>query len=329
MASRSYRVAVAVALLSTLLAGCRGLQPSIVPSAALPQSHVEIALDRAGSWMDLAAEPDDLVYVSNQATQAVTVYNFWSGKLVGTLKGFKLPRGLCVDKRQDVYVVNSDKHTIEEYAHGGTAPIKTLEDKHSFPNACSVDPTTGDLAVGNVTSVSIYEGASGTPKVYKYPTFYEFGCAVYDNKGNLLLNGQNQAGVFKFAELAKGGSRIQSVTLRPRVVNSGCIEWDGKYLAVSNLGPVPTLIDQFSLSGREGSRKGKTILDGSDQGLSDFWFVAFGKRGTDAQANRMVAVDYVTNRLQYWNYPAGGAIIKNVTDGLAQPICVVVSKAER
>jgi hypothetical protein len=46
---------------------------------------------------------------------------------------------------------------ILEYAHGGTTPTATLADPTGTPSACSVDESTGSLAVGDYyNSVSIY-----------------------------------------------------------------------------------------------------------------------------------------------------------------------------
>ena len=59
---------------------------------------------------------------------------------------------------------------ILEFAHGGTQPIATLLGvRCEFPNGCSVDPTTGNLAVTNYSSnpagpgsIAIYTGARGS-----------------------------------------------------------------------------------------------------------------------------------------------------------------------
>ncbi len=38
---------------------------------------------------------------------------------------------------------------INEYSHGGTEPISSIEDGTLYAVACSVDLKTGDLAVAN------------------------------------------------------------------------------------------------------------------------------------------------------------------------------------
>ncbi len=110
-----------------------------------------------------AARNIDLLYVSKY--DDVDVFSYPAGKRVGTLTGFQSPGGLCVDKAGDVFVTNFGASNIVEYAHGGTKPIATLSDPYQEPDDCSVDPTTGNLAVANIGgSVSIYEGARGHPK---------------------------------------------------------------------------------------------------------------------------------------------------------------------
>ena len=63
------------------------------------------------------------------------------------------PYGECVDKAGDVFVAdfggNTGTPAILEYAHGGTKPIATLSDPGYYPESCSIDPTTGNLAVTN------------------------------------------------------------------------------------------------------------------------------------------------------------------------------------
>ena len=104
---------------------------------------------------------------------AVLVLSFPKGDLVGTLTGFSVPSGECVDESGDVFVADGGADTIREYAHGGTTPIATLNDPGE-PYGCSVDPTTGNLAVTNGSdSVAIYPSAQGTPTLYSDPSIYE------------------------------------------------------------------------------------------------------------------------------------------------------------
>ena len=71
------------------------------------------------------------------------------GKLVGTFDvgfgGSYGESGDCTDANGNVFISNDDN--VFEYAHGGTEPIATLDLPGSNAIGCSVDPTTGNLAV--------------------------------------------------------------------------------------------------------------------------------------------------------------------------------------
>jgi hypothetical protein len=87
-----------------------------------------------------------LLYISDLSTNDVYVYDDQSGKAVGTLTGFNEPYGQCVDKKGDVWITNFQGKSVVEYAHGGAKPIHALNTDGSS-DGCSVDPTTGNLAV--------------------------------------------------------------------------------------------------------------------------------------------------------------------------------------
>jgi len=190
------------------------------------------------------AKTADLLYVSDYSTGDVWVYSYPSGKSEGELTGFSYPEGECVDKKGDVFIINSGTLQIFEYAHGGTSPIKTLSGPGDFPFGCSTDPTTGNLAVTNFSNnkgtspgdLAIYKHAKGKPKQYTIPNIYhQFACG-YDNKGNLFITGLSTAksGTFAFAELPSGSSTFTSVTLNQSIAIAFSVQWDGKYVAVED-----------------------------------------------------------------------------------------------
>ena len=136
-----------------LLDGCGiGATPSAAWQPLAPNAAQPVRPDRSPSWMAPGAKKDDLLYVSDVATADVYVYSYPQGALVGTLTGFTRPAGLCVDTAGDVYVTDLFAFQIVEYSHGGTAPIATLKDQRKEPGDCAFDPTTGNLAVSNVSS---------------------------------------------------------------------------------------------------------------------------------------------------------------------------------
>jgi hypothetical protein len=261
-----------------------------------------------------------LLYVSNDGNGTVTVYSWPAGALVGTLYGFSYPSGMCVDRSGDVYIDDVGLNVIFKYRHGGLTPIKTLSDSYSKPFACSVDPTTGNLAVTDQTGVAIYTKASGNPKHYTNSTisYYEF--PGYDDAGNLFVDAENDSLKPVYEELPKGGTTFSSLTLNQQLGSAQALQWDGKYLAIAG-GGSPSAIFQFSISGSQGTLQGTTGLGGSGF-IGQFWIPRFDK----GQGTNVVAVDRYHVDAGIWNYPLGGNPIDTISQAMSSPFGVTVSK---
>ena len=118
------------------------------------------------------ATSENLLYVSDIGTNEVDVYPYPSGSLVGKLSGFGSVAGLCANKAGDVFVVD-EAGPVQMFAHGGTSPIRKLTTTGA-PYGCAVDPTTGNLALTNLSSylygtIAIYPKANGTPSSTRIP----------------------------------------------------------------------------------------------------------------------------------------------------------------
>lgn len=278
------------------------------------------------SWMAPDAKKKSLLYVSNYNRNDVVVYSYPRGKKEGTLTGFDLPAGECSDKAGDVFIADFLASEIVEYAHGGTSRIATLSDPGEDPVGCSVDPTTGNLAVTNQVTTSyfsgnlaIYPNASGTPTTYTSPNFYYYFFCTYDNKGNLyvdgLSNGTNSS-TGEYAELPAGGSNLESITIDQDIYPLG-IQWDGKYLAIG--AQTVEQVYGFEISGTTGTLKRTTDLTGATN-VIQFWIQKHNhhKRAT------LIGPDYSAGDVGYWHYPAGGSAFKTIT-GLDGPFGVTIS----
>jgi len=332
-----------ISLTLATLAACGGSQPPIGAPRAMPQSHAQhsLAAQRSAgaaqlgsggtSWMLPEASGEDLLYVSNSPASShnsawVTVYSYPRGKLVGILRGFALPGGECVDGRGNIFITDTDTGKIFEYAHGGNHPIATLQAPGPDALGCSVDPTTGNLAVsslgfGNNGAVGIYKGAKGSPKLYKNRAFQMYYFCGYDSSGNLFVDGQNgPSSAFEFAELAKGDTKLKSVTLNQSIGFPGGVQWDGKYVTVGDQNT--SIVYQFSISGDIGTEVGSTTLSGSDLGGVEQYFIV---------GNRLIAPNLCggkcTGDVLYFPYPSGGDATKTITKDVHYPSGLVVSKA--
>lgn len=269
------------------------------------------------SWMAPEAKTDDLLYVTNAYT--VTVYSYPKGKLVGTLRHFLRPLGECSDQAGDVFIANGEGQVFE-YAHGGKEPIATLTLSGYAPGSCAVDPTTGNLAVTWETDsqgyVAVYPHGSGTPTLYSNGNML-FNWPGYDPAGNLYVDGvPNDGNAFLFAELPKGGGSFTNITLDQYIGYAGPVQWDGKYVAVTDT----NVIYRFSIAGSSGTLKG-TVNLGSAQSLYGTWIGGKKVIGSD---------ELEPDTTFYWHYPAGGPPIKGLQlKGIGAPVGVTISKATR
>ncbi len=299
---------VATALLAApaFAAGCGGppspagpIGPNVTQSgSALARS------DRSRSWMSPAAKKQALLYVSSVLSNDVYVYSASTHALVGTLTGFSSPYGLCVDTSANVWIVNDGLQEVVEYAHGGTTAIATLADAGEYPEGCSVDPATGNLAVTNFYSnsgggsVSIYAGAKGTPQIYTDSSIEQYRFCGYDANGNLYVDGETPGGSFAFAQLPKGSSTFKDITVKQTIGWPGGVQWDGKYVAVgdTDAGVI------YRIEGRKGTMAAKVTLAQANY-VNQFWIATAGKK----HKGSVVAPSQDGGTVGFYPYPSGGA----------------------
>jgi len=311
--------------LVAVLGGCGNtgaLQSPVIPSAME-------SLNVGPSWMLPEAKSSDLVYASTFAGK-VYVYSYPAGKLVGTLTVTGSPQGECVDKAGNIWVTDdiiSGQQKILEYAHGGTSPIRTLTDGGGyFPEGCSVDPNTGDLAVVNVNTqcssapggdFAIFTHAKGTPKIYTDPGLKCYGFVGYDDHSNLFVVGTQPLGLFQFAELPKGTSTFTNFVLNGGA--SGGVEWNGKYITFGD--QIYNTVWQVKVTGSHASFVGETGLFGLTDPTYQYAF-AFDAKG---RPNRVIALDIGNGgTIAVWKYPAGGSPT-NIYPGSYYPSGVALS----
>jgi hypothetical protein len=247
------------------------------------------------------------------------------------MRGFLLASGQCVDSSENVYITDYGMNRVFEYAHGSSKRMRTILSLGA--NSCSIDPTTGNLAVASIGDggVWVFKDAKGKPSKYKNSRFFGYyGCA-YDAKGNLFINGMTRlgSGNFIFPELHKGGSKLKIVKLNQYIGYPGAIQWDGKYIAVGD--QTAPAIYQFAINGREGSKVGTTLLGSNAFDTVQFWI-----------QDQMVITSTVCtlkgcgkhhgpgSAVMFFNYPAGGNATKLILKGIyGEPGGDSVSLAQR
>ncbi len=308
------RDVLSVGIVAVLLAGCGGSQPPIgAPSAMSETSAIARHGAHGKSWMLPGAKSKDLLYASSGRT-TVYVLAYPSAKLVGSLDGFEGANGECTDAHGNVFITDSGASEVVEYAHGGTTPIKTLQDGTYEPYSCSVDPGTGNLAVSNLRSsdLSIYKNARGSPVVYTVRvTGWESWYCGYDDKGNLFLDGEVSGPEFGLAELAKGSSTLRSVTVGQAMGFPGAIQWDGQYLAVGWANETAATVDQLSVSYYVATVVGSTQLLGPGK-----FRIAREAAITWIQGGKIISPYSMRGDRYYnvglWPYPAGGNFVRAI-----------------
>jgi hypothetical protein len=287
---------------------------------------------RGESPTSAATKTQQLLYVADSGTDTMDVFLYPKGTPEFTITGFYQVAGMCADTKGDVWLADYAENEMLEYAHGGRSPIAYLPDPNEYPSACSVDPTTGNLAVVSTfvdsphgSSIAIYHHAQGSPTLYVDPGAFSLQSCGYDKRGDLFMDGASNSSSFVLAELLRGAKTIGNISLTGTVGAPGTVQWYGKYLAVGDndyLGHPTAAIDQIQVSGSAGKIVSTTVLTGS----------AFTQQFTIAKTHgrRGKTIVAATNNngsssgVLFWKYPQGGAAIRTIT-GLVNPTGLAIS----
>ena len=269
------------------------------------------------------AKKQVLLYVSDYGDGMVHVYSWPKGQIVGTLSGFQRATGECVDKAGDVWITSYVSAEIVEYAHGGTTPIATLSDPGEYPISCSVDPTTGNLAVGNIetTSDDSRVGRDLCRRARDAEALYRS-----DDRSSLLHGLRSQRRSFRgwapeldrrlrFHRASRGSGSFTDITLDQSIGMPAGVQWDGNDVVVGD--QQAAYLYRFKLSGNSGTEVGVTPLDG---GADVVQFCIQGRKVVGPNAD--------TGNAMIWKYPKGGKATKTLS-GLDLPFGSVISKAKR
>ncbi|MGC2633631.1 MAG: hypothetical protein WA215_05395 [Candidatus Cybelea sp.] len=307
--SMLYCRTLTICMAAAMLVGCGGSQPPIGAPGAMAQTHAIVArFDRAKSQPVRAAAKDAwsgvLLYVATGGD--VYVLSYPSGKAVGRLgvQGYSL----CSDNHGNVFVVDADQ-AVAEYSHRGKL-VQTLP-IYDVPVSCSVDPTTGNLAVPTVDydCVYIFPGARPPAQSVCDNAFEVPDMSAYDSHGNLFLDGAAPGPHFStvpnFAELPKGATAFRNYSLgnRLRYGYYDSVNWDGTYITLSN--PDTHSIYRMHIAHRA-TIVGATHVRG--------WVGGFccgdGGQQTWLKDGMFIAQWHSGPPLAIWSYPDGGKLIK-------------------
>ncbi|MGA2759983.1 MAG: hypothetical protein ABSF08_06675 [Candidatus Cybelea sp.] len=310
-------------MLLALLVGLSGCVASQLHDA-LPS-----AMTAHRPWMASGLTNQDLVYVSNVDNE-VTVYTASNQKLVGVLTNFTQPMGECVDGGGNVYITDHAAEQILEYAHGARKPIKTFSDSPYSPYTCTIDPTTGDLAVADNGDSSqegdivIWPPGSGQPTRYTDSQILNFSAAAYDSSGNLLAsNGYSYGHKTGLAWLPHGGTRLINVTVPgskgAQNWDLSGIAWDGQYFVIDAY-----YLYRVSLIHGQAYYVDELLLDYPEDThpSGPLWIYKLGSQLHVIDG--IVGASY-GGAVGTWSYPGGGKATAMFTHGVDRPFGVTVS----
>jgi hypothetical protein len=333
--------------------GHNGLIPTRAASAGIAAPPAGIFQDlmtgarapvHRRSWISPDIESVHKLLFVSDAIGVVWIYKMPSLEIKGILTGFQAINGVCSDGKGNVWVAMSGFEQMWKLAHDGTI-VSILQDTIGTPIGCAVDPTTGNLAVSNVTnnkpppiggSILVYPRAAGVPKEYWcLSCLIAYGFIGYDTSGNLFVDGKNASNVFALAELPAGSSapdQLKARTIEDGTLYAiGMVEWDaaGHYLVIGDQhcdNKDASCVYRAKISGSTAKITGRTtLLDSAGNPICDMI------QGT-LDGNSIAGSDDDNgvcghpSGTDLWSFPAGGPATHYNDIYDSQPIGAAISQ---
>jgi hypothetical protein len=257
-------------------------------------------------------------YVINSYGSYATVFDYpKSDAQIGTIEnvGGQGCTNVLYGYGKGIFWIVAGYNQIEEFKVRKDTPIKTLSvTRDVFPTSCAMDGS-GDLAVGNYDGgqVYIFKKASGTPTIYNTPLDEEFFDG-YDPNGDLFADGfTGDRSGFELIELPKGSSTFEKITTNNTVNFPGSVQWDGKYLAVTD--QTADEIYEYTVSGTTATLEGTVSLSGVND-CAQTWIA----KGV------VFCGDAGNNNGSVYKYPAGGSAIAILSGNFVVPLGVTAAE---
>lgn len=323
------------------LTGCAGLSPATVaveqpsrsqsnvkdPAVKIPQlltGHGQTypVRDKGRSWLASPSSTRGMLYVSDFTAGDVKAFSYPDGTAEGVLTGLSGPSGMCTDSSGNIWVTDTLDQRLEEFRPGDPKRVAILNDPDEYPVGCSVDPTTGNLAVTNIYgsaspgltsgNLMIYKSARGRPigPYYDSVMYYMYFCG-YDSNGNLFFDGESYGGQFRFAELPENSASIVDITIDQNIVQPGDIEMNSGSVVIGD--QQSHVLYQLSIDGTQAYVTGTTPLQKTAE-IEQF----------AVMGDSVIAADGTSHRASTWSYPAGG-LPSSAIRHLNTPIGLVIT----
>jgi hypothetical protein len=254
---------------------------------------------------DWRAKTKTFVYIINVYGSYASIFDYpKSDKQIGTINnvGGQGCTNVLFGYGMKRFWIVAGARQITEYTVPET-PIKTLSvSSVGGPSSCAMNGS-GDLAVGILFGsgsgdIVIFRHAGGSGTVITTPLSGEYGDG-YDPRGDLFADGFSGSGSsakFKLVELPQGRKKFRTITTSNPVKSPGSVQWDGKYVTVSDQDT--NEMYQYAISGTKATLKGTVHLSGGGT-CAQTWIA------TDV----VYCADAAKDDGEVFKYPAGGSAI--------------------
>lgn len=165
-----------LAAAASLIAGCSGGGGSQLPAQsnqsptslvrqASPMYHSGISNSAkpvvfsskvTGSWSSDLTAVTNRVLVADTTNNDIAIFNFNTGKQIGTIGGLSAPEGLATDKTANLYESDTGTQRIQIYASPYTGSPKVIQEHGYYPVGIHVD------AHNNIWVANICSGSGGS-----------------------------------------------------------------------------------------------------------------------------------------------------------------------
>jgi hypothetical protein len=286
---------------SALLAGCGGSQ--------LP-AGVQSEMQKRSTATDgqSGAQTGDLLYVTTSTQDQLYILKYPQLQVIATIGGFSPAalHGVCRGPAGEVYVTDDGQQTSHLYLfnHGAKTPSRVLSGPGGM-TACSVDSTTGDVAVTTVINrpaLAIFKKGEGRPKLYELG-YGAFTASAYAPDGDLyLIHGC-------LVLFAKGTFTCVKLAGSARLPGALGLQWHngGFIIAAQAHGTLQNVYTVKLTSATTGRLVSEITLDRKLDEDPRYGVPAL------IVGNDIMAPSKRQGLLTFWNYPKGGEPLKSAT----------------
>jgi hypothetical protein len=297
----SARLLVGAIVVTTAACGSGASSVPVVPSGGGTPQMRTLTFPR-----DNAPKSKTYQWVTG-STEAVQYDYPKSTSPIGSISGLNEPTGECTSGKRTFWIVNAGNGDIDEYTYNGKKHLTTLTDTTATIFSCAVSSKNGDVAViGYKGRVIVFKGGkqsgAATYNVSGLPYF-----AGYDAKGDLFIDGFSTTYQIALLELASGSKTFHSVSLPNTVGFPGSVQWDGKYVALTD--QLASDVYRYTIANYAAKLNGTVSLGGADD-CGDTWIAKPYLFCNDAGK---LAVDV-------YSYPAGGESIATLDTSMSYGI---------